>query len=958
MSALSDSAVLAIALASLAMCILLSIATFAARTLRNRQTQRTRELERRLAQLQPGQSFAARRQDRWRVLAGYLELRQSADPPAHTSQEVRTWLEAQHVDRRLFKRLRSRRRIRRIEAATCLGYLRGASVYAALMTALESERREPVRLQMAVAVHQVSPADSTDALLSTALRGSDWYLDRVKGLLFDSGHDFYVLARSLLTTTDRRLLLLLIDFAAIYPAADLQRFLERQVGCGDAHVEHKAAEAMCALYPKAMTDDIYVEHSNRLVRQVAFEALARLQSGDALSRMLAITESLALQAAHEEAGSDSALEYAAALVAVSNLLRTTPVLLPRVASAFAATSDVDVRAALAEIMSDRIQYYLMQLIGPQASQARQIVQQVVATGKTSEIIGFLNRNKSVELENEILATITSLLTDDALARDFQEQLAPRMLDKLGLNAHARVAPAPVVSRDAHKLTYLYALLVLAVLAYPALFLLSHRAELGSSSPSDLVYAYVTGWSGVLVVYSGTLQAATMVIIVFAVVGARAQARAWASKPRTMLFREGMLPAISIIAPAYNEQATIVESANSLLGIQYPDFELVIVNDGSTDATMDRLIEHFDLEKVDRIFQEHLHTMPIRGLYANPANPQILLVDKDNGGKADSLNAGINLSTKPYFCGIDADSLLESDSMLKVAAGCLDSNVELIASGGNVLPVNGCRVERGALVEVHLPRSPLALFQTIEYLRAFMAGRVGWSYIKSLLIISGAFGLFSRDRVIQVGGYLTRSGRYHQDTVGEDMELVVRLRRLMQDADVPHQISYAYNANCWTEVPESLSVLHRQRDRWQRGLVDIQYFHRRMLFNPKYRTVGLLGMPYYFVFEMLGPLIEVQAYAMVILAAVMGLLSPTMAVALFTTVVLWGLSVSLLSILIAEMQAPHFTSREVVTLLGSATIENFGFRQLASLWRVTGYLNSMRRPRGWGSMTRKGFATVE
>ena len=266
-----------------------------------------------------------------------------------------------------------------------------------------------------------------------------------------------------------------------------------------------------------------------------------------------------------------------------------------------------------------------------------------------------------------------------------------------------------------------------------------------------------------------------------------QERLWRIKNSTFLFKKKMLPSISIIAPAYNEEKTIIESANSLLNLKYPDYELIIVNDGSKDKTLAVLIQYYDLIRVDHIFEYKLKTKHVRGIYMNRSIPKLIVVDKENGGKADSLNAGINISRKEYFCGIDADSLLEDDALLKLASLVLDEGVETPALGGNVFPVNGCAVERGQILNIQIPKKSLARFQTMEYIRTFMAGRLGWAKINSLLIISGAFGLFRKERVIRVGGYLTSRGKYAKDTVGEDMELIVRINRLMREIGLKYRI---------------------------------------------------------------------------------------------------------------------------------------------------------------------------
>ena len=286
---------------------------------------------------------------------------------------------------------------------------------------------------------------------------------------------------------------------------------------------------------------------------------------------------------------------------------------------------------------------------------------------------------------------------------------------------------------------------------------------------------------------------------------------------------------------------------------------------------------------------------------------------------------------------------------------LDEGVETPALGGNIFPVNGCAIERGQIVNIQIPKNSLARFQTIEYMRAFMAGRLGWAKINSLLIISGAFGLFRKERAIRVGGYLTSRGKYAKDTVGEDMELIVRINRQMREIGLKYRIRYAYNANCWTEVPEDLQSLKRQRYRWHRGLIEILTFHKRMLFNLRYGRIGLLAMPYFLIFEMFGPLIEIQGYLMVFIALIIGILNAEVALLLFISTILMGILISLSSLFIAEKDIKYFRWKDLVILLAYAILENFGPRQLFSLWRVGGTINMLKKPTGWGKPERKGFA---
>jgi cellulose synthase/poly-beta-1,6-N-acetylglucosamine synthase-like glycosyltransferase len=299
-------------------------------------------------------------------------------------------------------------------------------------------------------------------------------------------------------------------------------------------------------------------------------------------------------------------------------------------------------------------------------------------------------------------------------------------------------------------------------------------------------------------------------------------------------------------------------------------------------------------------------------------------------------------------------LLHEDSLLKCAGALLDFEVETVAIGGNIFPVNGCVVRQGTLESIGTPRSALANFQFIEYIRAFMAGRIGWARINSLLIISGAFGLFKRRRIVDCGGYLTSSGKFGLDTVGEDMELVVRLARFMRERKHRFRIGYSYNANCWTEVPERLRILLRQRDRWHRGLIEIFSFHRDMIGRPRFGRIGTVAMPYFLLFEILGPWIEAQGYAMVVLGAIFGLLNPQIAAWLFVATVMLGVFISIASIIIAEQDVNYLSMRDVFKLIGFAVVENFGFRQLMSMWRIAGYISLLRGRSGWGAMARRGF----
>ena len=414
------------------------------------------------------------------------------------------------------------------------------------------------------------------------------------------------------------------------------------------------------------------------------------------------------------------------------------------------------------------------------------------------------------------------------------------------------------------------------------------------------------------------------------------------------FASPLTPPISILLPAFNEEPGIVESVKSLLSLRYPEFEIVVVNDGSADATLGRLVDEFDLVPVRMATRGTLATAPIRATYASRTHHEVRVVDKENGGKADALNAGINAARYPYFCAIDADAMLEPDALLRVAKPILDDPRLVVATGGIVRIANGCRIEHGQVVEVGLPQSHLATIQVVEYLRAFLIGRIGWTKMRSLLIISGAFGLFQRSLVTVAGGYSTT-------TVGEDVELVVRLHRFLRERGERYRIEFIPDPVAWTEVPDEMGSLSRQRRRWQRGLAESLWKHRRVAFNPRYRTLGVVAVPAFGVFELVGPVIELIGYPAVVAAAALGEVSYAFLGAFLVVSVLVGAALSVSALALEEFNFRRYPrGSEVARMLFAALAENMGYRQLGTVWRVQAYLDLARRRKEWGEMRRRGL----
>lgn len=466
---------------------------------------------------------------------------------------------------------------------------------------------------------------------------------------------------------------------------------------------------------------------------------------------------------------------------------------------------------------------------------------------------------------------------------------------------------------------------------------------------ELIWPILRGINYITLAYLVLLNISYLLMAVLALWVLRFYMRRLGSVSLDDLVAAQTTPPVTLIAPSFNEEATCVESVTSLLSLEYANYEILVVNDGSKDDTLGRLQEAFDLELTVRFPSAELPTAPIRGVYRSRMYGNLWVVDKKNGGKADTLNAGLNYCNTPLFCAMDADSLLERQALTRVVRPFVEDS-RTVATGGIIRIVNGCRVSAGVVKEVRLPDNRLARIQVLEYLRAFLFGRVGWSAFNAMLIISGAFGVFRRDLVVDAGGFSI-------DTVGEDMELVVRMHRYCLERKIPYRIVFVPDPVAWTECPETMRVLSRQRDRWQRGLMQVLTRHRRMLFNPRYGRIGMVAFPYFFLFEMLGPVIEILGYLIFMVSLLLGAVSPLFAVAFLMAAVIYGIALSLAAVLLEEISFRRYERfRDLLKLMGLAILENFGYRQLTTYWRAKGIWSYLRKVETWGKMERKGFAS--
>ncbi|HEU5043337.1 MAG TPA: glycosyltransferase [Nocardioidaceae bacterium] len=483
--------------------------------------------------------------------------------------------------------------------------------------------------------------------------------------------------------------------------------------------------------------------------------------------------------------------------------------------------------------------------------------------------------------------------------------------------------------------------------------------------TDLVTALtVLGW--VFTGYSVLVNSSFLGMLLLAVVDFHSYLRRADFAAYDESFAEPLVPGISVLMPAYNESAGIVAAVQAMTAMRYPDFEVVVVDDGSTDDTVAVLREAFDMVEVPIVVPPDIPAQgKVTATYlSRRGSHNVLLVSKENGeGKADAVNVGINAARKPLVCIVDADSVMDPDALLHVSRPFADDPQRVLAAGGVVRIANGCAIRGGRVVDVRMPRRWLPRIQVVEYLRAFMIGRAAWARIGGLRIISGAFGIFRKDTLRELGGLDT-------DCIGEDAELVVRLHRTLADGGHDGRVVFVSEPVSWTEAPEDRTVLRSQRRRWQRGLTEILARHRRMIGRPKYGVVGLVSLPWFVLFELAPPFVELAGVGY--LAFILGwygaerislvstdLVGLDMAWLLLTASLLYSTVLTLSALLLEEFSYHRYRGVcDLLVAIGAALAENFGYRQLTAWWRVCGSVQAWRgRPLEWGEMPRRGLGSA-
>lgn len=425
---------------------------------------------------------------------------------------------------------------------------------------------------------------------------------------------------------------------------------------------------------------------------------------------------------------------------------------------------------------------------------------------------------------------------------------------------------------------------------------------------------------------------------------------------TEILSSSIAPSISIIAPAYNESLNIVENVRSLLSNHYANYDVIIVNDGSKDDTLEKLIVAYDLIKVDYLINYQIETKPLRkGIFksTNPAFEKLIVVDKENGGKADALNLGLNISTNKYVACIDVDCLLLEDSLQKMIKPFLEAtDKKVIAAGGVIRIANSCIIQDGKLLDINFPKNRIVRGQILEYLRAFLLGRMAWSKLNGLLVISGAFGLFDKKIALEVGGYDT-------NTVGEDMEIIVRMRRHMEEKKLKYRVAYIPDPLCWTEAPDNYKTFISQRNRWTRGTIETLKKHRKIGFNPEYNTLGMVSYPYWLLFERLAPIIETLGLFYFLLLIVTNNVVWDYAILFLIVAYLFTVLFSIITIITEELTYHQYRKKgmglQLIKTAFTEPILNHPFILFAALkGNFDYYFNKKVK---WGEMTRKGMSNI-
>lgn len=856
------------------------------------------------------------------------------------------------VQKKYLKQLNAFSVMKRQRAVSIVALIHETFAVQALFKRFEKEKREALKLDIAkVLMHRL---DDTifSRLMNSVTHHSENYQNRMAVLMGNAYNQVEAHLKTYFNHPSYEVNRVIVKFASFHTNMEYALYLDSLL----AKIEDEAVfdtfqrnqltneilESLLDHHPEILMDTWHLNEASYTVRKYAILALAKSPKK---TSMFTLVDSLGQGPLDD-----------VRIQAISRMIYDYKEWLNDLVDKFFEVEAYK-KVKLIKVLSHRIDYILLKLDTLKSEKLTVILKYMLDENLGEPLLDFLNKNENLKLENKIIGVIQGYLSEyPQIQNDFAYYAKPRVLKKLNLQSAKHVQkPKEKQPLEIKKIRWIVFWVSVNILVFPIVFLIEYW-PLNDLDFIRILGLYALEINKLLIYYFMIINSIYIVLLILALIHSKRQVNQYKNRKYSELFKRKMLPGISIIAPAYNEELSIIDSVTSLLNLKYPQYEVVVVNDGSKDKTLDTLIEYFQLERKHPFFKTPLSTKPLRGVYVSGDVPNLIVIDKVNGGKADALNMGVNVSKYPLVCGIDADSVLEDDALLKIASKTLETTKPFLALGGNIYPANGFTFKNGNVTSKGLSKNHVARFQTIEYLRAFTSGRIGWSALRSLMIVSGAFGVFKKTDLIDSGGYLTTSSVHKKDTVGEDMELVVRLTRRAMQAKKEFRVMYVYNALCYTELPSDLKTLLKQRNRWQRGLVDILSYHRKLLFRPKYKQIGFIGYPYFFLFEFMGPFFEAQGYLMLLIALILGLLTPTIVLGIFAASIGFGVVVSLASLLMIEKETFMLSNKETMILILYAILENFGYRQLISLHRVKSTFSAIKESGQWGAQKRVGFNT--
>ncbi len=855
------------------------------------------------------------------------------DEQIHLDDDLRSSIirdfEKSHFIKKMKRRLNSWITYRRKIAIFYVARLRNEEAYQLLKQRFMKEKTESVKILIINNLKYGMDLPFLHQVMDSFVGASKIYQKRLATVLGANLSNIYEIFPSYMHDTRHDIIKALIRMSAFKMDSNMTVFMLEQMKMlvdkkQQTNEDIETLEAICKSLMKHSPEFLFakshLKHPNKILRLYAIKSYRYKNITGAMDELMASFDKSELDNERVETLSYMVFHKQHLL---DDLLKKFP------------TYDIYQKERITAILNERLEYIILKLFHNDEDRLREILSILLDQMMIESLIAFTNHNKDEDLKIFLLKLIKNHIGfNNLMEQQFRLYLHETLLTEIGLTKlepERKKRERPPI--ETTKIRWIYRWIIISLLLFPCLYIGLNFQIFANRTFGASLRGYVVHVNIYIIFYYATINMIYFLLLTLSFIGSRRQVGISKTRKNTLLFSEKLMPGISIIAPAYNESLSIIESVTSLLNLKYPDYEVIVVNDGSKDNTLDILIEHFELERKHAPMNLTLNTNPIRDVYRTKHVPNLIVVDKENGGKADALNVGINVSSKKFVCGIDADSILEGDALLKLASVMLDDTDTYVALGGNIYPANGFKFDKGKAEYRGIPKENVERFQTIEYLRAFTSGRIGWSMMKSLMIISGAFGLFKKDLLIETGGYLTSNSRFKKDTVGEDMELVVRLTRQALEKKEKFRVKYVYNAYCYTELPSDLGTLLKQRNRWQRGLIDILSYHRKIGFKPKYKQIGLIGYPYFFIFEFLGPFFETQGYVMLLIGLIFGWLNISIVLAIFAVSILFGVVISLSSIFMSEREIKMMKMSELLVMLGYAILENFGYRQMISLHRM-------------------------